>query len=193
MKKDLLISAAVAVVAGLVAGGILLAAHPVAQVAGDFPGGITPSQLFTANSATNSVSPISGLPNLLVSGAISAGGVTANNQIPLIYTAVATYPWTPSSTSAVTIASSSFTAAQTSTQIAFNASGFAIGDPCVAQISGTTSTLFTTGSVTAVSGGAVTSTVTILNATGATVTLTVTSTVTGVTSTIKTTCFATGV
>jgi len=183
-------------VAAAVVGGLLVGVvgHFLApMVGGDFAGGIVPNNLWSGNSTTNSVSPISGLPNILTTGSLSAGGIATNNQVTALYTAVATYPWTPSSTSAITIASSTFTAAQTSTQIAFVSSGFAVNDVCEVRYDGTTSTLFTTGLVTAVSGSNVTTTVTFLNATGATVPLTVTSTITGVTSTLKATCIHTGV
>src|SRR5579884_4310926 len=87
--------AAVIGVLVLVAGiyvGSLYAVNNASQVGGDFPGGIVPSQLFSANSGTNSVSPISGLPNLLVPGSISAGGTSANNQVTVVYTATTAYP-----------------------------------------------------------------------------------------------------
>jgi hypothetical protein len=157
------------------------------QTGGDFAGGITPSQLFTANTTTNSVTPI--VSNLYVNGGISAGGVAAGNQITAVYTGVAIWP-----VAATTILSSSTPfGSATTTQVSFNAAGFAIGDPCEVEYTGTTSTLLTSANVTAVNGNAVTSTVNVLNATGASVTVTATSTVTGVSSTIKTTCYHTGV
>jgi len=173
-------------VLGSLVGGIIGAKYFAPSLGGSFAGGVTPNQLLQASVVNGGVTPVGSL-------SFGFGGTAPANQITEIYTAVATYPWTPSSTSAITIASSSFTAAQTSTQIAFNAPGFVVNDHCQVQYTGTTSTLYTTGIVTAVNGNAVTSTITFLNATGATVPMTVTSTVTGVTSTVKATCFATGV
>ena len=170
-------------------GGFIGAKVSAPLTGGDIAGGVMPTNLWTGNGATNSVTPVTA--NVLVPGAISAGGVSANNQIPVIYTAVQTWPWTPSSTNPVTIASG--TNNTTSTTVSFNSPGFVVGDPCEVQYTGTTSTLFTQAFVTAVNGNAVTSTVSLLNATLASITATVTSTVTGVTSTLKATCLATGV
>jgi hypothetical protein len=194
MNNKVLISL---LVVGSLVGGIVGAHFFAPILGGDFAGGNLPSQLMTGvdapvGSAPGYVSPVGGLA-LFAQGGIGAGGTAAANNITETYTAVATYPWTPSSTSAITIASSTFTAAQTSTQISFTAPGFVIGDPCEVQYSGTTSTLVTQAYVTAVSGNSVTTTVSLYNYTGATVQMTVTSTVTGVTSTVKATCIATGV
>jgi hypothetical protein len=181
------------IITGLVAVvlSVFIANYGQPLLGGDFAGGIVPSQLFSANTATQSITPLNGVPNLLLNGNISVGGVSANNQVTDVYTAVETYPWTQSSTSAIVIASG--TTNTTSTSFAFNAPGFAVGDPCEVQYSGTTSTLYTQGFVSAVNGSAVTTTVTFLNSTLASITMTVTSTVTGVTSTVKSTCIATGV
>jgi hypothetical protein len=159
----------------------------VDTLGGDFAGGITPSNLFTASTATNSVTPI--LSNVLVPGTVSVGGTGVNNQVTTVYTGVATYP-----SAAVTLLSSSTPfGSATTTQVAFTASGFSVGDPCEVEYTFTTSTVLTSANVTAVSGNAVTSTATFLNTIGSSITLTVTSTVTGVSSTVKTTCFHTGV
>ena len=159
------------------------------QLGGDFAGGITPNNLFSANVSLSSVTPV--LSNLYVNGGISAGGVGANNQITTIYTATAAYPTVAGTIGSA--ATSTFTAQATTTQVAFNAAGFSIGDDCNVTYTGTTSTLIYSGTVTAVSGSAVTSTITMLNATGSIIPVTVTSTVTGASSTIKATCFHTGV
>jgi hypothetical protein len=175
----------VAVVAGAV--GSYLVQTPL--LGGDFAGGITPSQLFTASTATNSVSPI--LSNMLVPGAVSAGGVAANNQITVAYTATTSYPTVGSSTLGPVTANTS----ATTTQVTLIAAGFAVGDACeVAYNAGPTSTAFGADAfVTAVNGGTATATVTFWNGGIATTTLNATSTVTGVSSTLKTTCFHTGV
>lgn len=159
-----------------------------AQTGGDFAGGIVPTNLWTGNAATNSVTPVTA--NVLVNGAISIGGTSANNQFPVAYTAVAVYP---GQTSLSIPSGASPSSSATTTQVAFSASGFAIGDPCEVQYNFSTSTIITSGNVSAVNGSAVTTTVSLLNTTGAGVTATVTSTVTGASSTIKATCFATGV
>ena len=186
MKKDLIISAVAGGVIAVVLGVVLSVTGVTPSIAGDFAGGIQPSNLFTANVGANSVTP--SLSNLLVNGAISAGGVSANNQLPEIYTGVANWP-----ASSTSIATSSFSTAATTTSVSFTSAGFVIGDPCEAQYTGTTSTLITQAYVTAVSGSQVTSTVTFINISGAAISVLPTSTVTGVTSTLKTTCFATGV
>jgi hypothetical protein len=138
------------------------------QLGGDFAGGVTPTNLFSASTASNSVTPV--LSNLLVSGAVSAGGTGANNQLPIIYTAVATYPG-QTSLSIPSLASA--TSSATTTQISFSAAGFTVGDPCEVQYSFSTSTLITSANVTAVSGSSVTTTVSLLNVSGSSITATV--------------------
>jgi hypothetical protein len=81
------------VVAALVAGavgGVLGAKVLTPQLAGDFAGGITRTQLFSASVSTNSATP--NLSNLYVPGAVSVSGVSANNQITALYTATTSYP-----------------------------------------------------------------------------------------------------
>lgn len=193
MNNKLLIAIlAVASIVGGVVGAFGL--NQVApMVGGDFAGGVLPSQLFTGSAsggASNNgyVSPVGNL-GLLSNGAIGAGGVSANNALTVIYTGVSVWP-----TAATTILSSSTPfGSATTTQVSFTASGFSVGDPCEVEYTGTTSTLFMSANVSAVSGNAVTSTVSILNASGASITVAVTSTVTGVSSTLKSTCFHTGV
>lgn len=155
---------------------------------GDFAGGIVPSQLFTANSSQNSVTPV--LSNLYLNGGVSVGGTAAANQIPVIYTATTSYPST-----AVTLGGFTASTSTTSTSFAFSASGFSVGDACEVGYNGatTTSAFGLDALITAVSGNNVTATVTFWNGASTAITLTVTSTVTGASSTIKTTCFHTGV
>jgi hypothetical protein len=185
MNNKLLIG--LMVVLGVVGGmvGAVLVKGPL--TGGDYAGGIQPSQLFTGNVTTNSVTP--NLANLLVSGAVSAGGIAANNQITAIYTAVQNFPTIGGTFAAGATPSSTVT----STNIAFSANGFAVGDTCEIEYNFTTSTLLTSGNVSAVSGSNVTTTVTFLNATGLSVSDAATSTITGVSSTVKATCYHTGV
>jgi hypothetical protein len=162
------------------------------QTGGDFAGGITPSQLFTANSSANSITPV--LSNLYLTGGVSVGGTAAANQIPVIYTATTQFP----ATTTLTLGPIQATTSTTSTAVSFSASGFAIGDACEVFYNGngTSTTAFgADGFITAysTSTGAATATVTFWNGNSAAITFTVTSTVTGVSSTIKTTCFHTGV
>lgn len=157
---------------------------------GDFAGGITPSQFFTGNASTNSVTP--NLSNLYLNGGISVGGTGANNQIPVVYTATTAYP-VSSNVNLGPLVSSTSTA---TTTVSFNAAGFSVGDACEISYNGVTSTpdaFGADGFVTAVSGNAVTTTVTFWNGAGRVTTLTVTSTVTSASSTLKATCFHTGV
>jgi hypothetical protein len=186
------VSIALLVVLSLV-GGVIGAKVLAPLIGGDFAGGIVPSNLWTGNAASNYVNPV-GTFAVAAPGGFYFGGTAANNQVPTVYTAVGTYPWTPSSTSAITISSlASASSSATTTSLSFTAPGFSVGDPCEVQYTGSTSTLITSANVTAVSGSAVTSTATFLNVSGSSVTLYATSTVTGVTSTIKLTCIATGV
>ena len=174
-------------------GGWAIANKP--QLGGDFAGGQVPSNLWTGSAATNSVSPITS--NVFIPGAVSAGGVGANNQVTIVYTAVTTYPWTPSSTGGILLGPVSATTSTTSTVLAFNATGFAVGDACEVAFNGTTSSLpfgadaFVTSVATATN--AVSATVTFWNGANQIIGFNNTSTGSGVTSTLKTTCFHTGV
>src|SRR5271168_3653209 len=127
---------AVALVAGVVGGYAVNKLSSNQLLGGDFAGGITPSQLFSASTVTNSVTPI--LSNLFVSGAVSAGGTAASNQVTTLYTATTSYP-----SAAVTLGGYQSTTSTTSTNISFNASGFSVGDACeIAYNSAPTSTPF---------------------------------------------------
>ena len=46
------------------------------NLGGDFPGGIVPSQLWTADTSTDSLTPVNGLPNIVLSGNLTAGSIT---------------------------------------------------------------------------------------------------------------------
>jgi hypothetical protein len=175
----------IALVCGVVGSVFVNAITPM--VGGDFAGGIQPANLFTANASTNSVTP--NLSNLLLNGAISVGGQSANNQITQQYTAVGFYP----SVGGSIISGATPSSSATSTTLAFTAPGFSVGDPCEIEYNMTTSSLLTSGNVTAVNGSAVTTTISLENISGSNIPVTVTSTITGVTSTVKATCFHTGV
>jgi hypothetical protein len=185
MNKKLLVA-----FAGLIAVVGLVSFSNRQQLGGDFPQGMQPSQLLTASSGASSVSPVSGLPNFLVPGAISAGGVAAGNQLTVVYTATTSYPSAAANLGPIQAATST-----TSTVVSFVASGFSVGDPCEVSYNGATTTgAFGADSfVTAVNGNAVSATVTFWNGAGSLITLTPTSSATGVSSTLKTTCFHTGV
>jgi hypothetical protein len=201
MNKTLIGFVAVVGVLGLAIGfGVGWSAKPAAQTGGDFPGGQAPSQLLSASvsggAGSGYVTPVGNLA-MLPTGAIGAGGQAANNAVTEIYTAVATYPWTPSSTSAITLGPIQSTTSTAVTQLAFTSAGFVVGDACEVFYNGA-STTATQGFgadafVTAVSGNAVTSTVTFWNGATSTIPLNVTSTASGVTSTLKVTCFHAGV
>jgi hypothetical protein len=192
MNNKLLISlvAVFALVGGFAVG---LHAQPQPLKGGDFAGGVVPGNLFTANAGTNSVTPV--LSNLLVPGAVSTGGVSANNQVTVVYTATAQFPTASAGVSLLGPVSA--TTSTTSTVLAFNSPGFAVGDACEVAYNGSTSTLpfgadaFVTSVST--SSNAVSATVTFWNGAATLIIgLSPTST-TGVTSTLKTTCFHTGV
>jgi hypothetical protein len=190
MNNKLLIG--LALVAGIVGGVVgVFAVNQLtsSQLGGDFAGGITPSNLFSANVSANSVTP--NLSNMYLNGGISVGGTAANNQIPVVYTATTVYP-----ASAVTLGPIQATTSTTSTAVSFTATGFSVGDACEVAYNGngTSTTPFGADAfITSVSGNAATATVTFWNGNSASLTLTATSTVTGVSSTLKTTCFHTGV
>jgi hypothetical protein len=150
---------------------------------GDFAGGILPSQLFTANTATNGITPIGNL-------SIGFGGTAAANLIPVLYTATTAYP-----AATVTLGPLVSSTSTTSTVLSFIAPGFSVGDGCEVAYNGTTSTLpfGADAFVTAVNGNSVSTTATIWNGAGSIITLTPTSSATGVSSTLKVTCFHTGV
>lgn len=198
MNNKLLVglSVAVALVVGLFIGRIGTS-QPL--TGGDFPGGQAPSQLLSASvsggAGSGYVTPVGNLA-MLPTGAIGAGGQSANNAVTEIYTSVVTYPWTPSSTSAVTLGPIAGATSTTSTVMSFTAPGFSVGDACEISYNGipTSSALFgADGFITSVSGNAASATVTFWNGMSTATTLTVTSTATGVTSTLKATCFHTGV
>jgi len=189
--KEYLKAGLVGAVAIFLGGFLALRFGPVAapQTGGDFAGGIQPSQLFSANVTTNSVTP--NLSNLYVNGAVSVGGTGANNQVTAFYTATTAYP-----TAAVTLGPVTASTSTTSTAESFNAPGFSVGDACEVAYNGNGTSTLPFGAdafISAVSGNAVTATVTFWNGNTANLTLTVTSTVTGASSTLKTTCFHTGV
>lgn len=190
--KEYLKDGLVLLVAAALGGLVVVGVTRPADLAGDFPGGITPTQLFTANSSAGSVSPISGLPNVLVPGAISAGGTVAANQVTVVYTATTSYP-----TANVNLGPIQATTSTTSTTLAFNASGFSVGDACEVTYNGATTTgafgadAFITSVST--STNAATATITFWNGASSLITFTPTSSATGVSSTLKTTCFHTGV
>jgi hypothetical protein len=188
MKDKLILGLTVAV--AVFVGVLGLRLIPGTQTGGDYAGGIQPSNLFTGNVTTNSVTP--NLSNLFLNGSISVGGQAANNQIPVVYTATTAYP-ASSNVLRGPLVSSTSTA---TTSVAFTSSGFSVGDACEVTYNGagtSTNALGADAFVTAVSGSNVTATVTFWNGASGVTTFTVTSTVTGVSSSLKATCFHTGV
>ena len=180
MNKKYLALIGIVVIAGALYLGL---ASNKPLLGGDFAGGIVPNQLFTANTATNGITPIGNL-------SVGFGGTAAANQIPVVYTATTSYP-----AAQVTLGPITANNSATSTSFAFNASGLSVGDSCEVAYNGNTSTAAfgADAFVTAVNGNAVTSTVTFWNGSTASTTLNVTSTATGASSTLKATCFHTGV
>ena len=166
-----------------VAGFQFVAGGVTPMLGGDFAGGVTPTNLLTASVSNGGVTPVGNL-------AFGFGGTAPANQIVTLYTATEAYPATAFNLGAITNATSA-----TSTSFGFTASGFSVGDPCEVGYNGatTTSAFGADAFVTAVSGNAVTTTVTFWNGSSAAITLTATSSATGVSSTLKTTCFHTGV
>jgi hypothetical protein len=190
--KDKLILGGVVLVAVFL-GVLALRLVPV-QTGGDFPMGNVPTQLMTGvdspvGSAPGYVQPVGGLA-LLSPGGVGAGGTAAANNVTVIYTATTTYPAATVTLGGITAATST-----TSTVVSYTACGFSVGDACEASYNGgPTSTPFGADSfVSAVSGCAVSATVTFWNGASSAVTLLQTSTATGVSSTLKDTCFHTGV
>jgi hypothetical protein len=190
MKKDLIISAVAGAAIALVVGGIFVFTRP-AQLAGDFPGGIVPSNLFTASAANNSVTPV--LSNLLVNGAVSAGGTAAANQTVQQFTATTSYP----TASTVTLGPVSASTSTTSTSINIPFGGFSIGDPCSEIFyngaSSSAPLVSYDGNITAVGSGSATATVIFFNASSSSVVFNTTSSATGASSTLKVTCRHAGV
>jgi hypothetical protein len=166
----------------IVVAAFFIGTHSVTQTGGDFAGGIVPSQLFTANAGTNSVTP--NLSNLLVNGAVSAGGVAAANQITVQYTGTTVYPGTSTVLGPLGAATST-----TSTVVSFTSAGFTVGDSCEVFYALTNPTatwpVFLSANVTAVSGSLVSSTVSFQNGSSSQQTLN--------SSTLKVTCSHTGV
>jgi hypothetical protein len=173
--KALLVSVIVSVV--VVAGAFIFFRPSVSTPFGDFPGGVSPTQVWTANANTNSVTPVNGLPNLLLNGGLSVGGQFTQQQITAIYTA-------SSSISATTTlgaiglvsstATSSFSIPANATS-GFSVANLQVGDPCTGGTNNTST--FVDGCViSAVGGGNATGTFAYSNITNATLT-TVTSTV----------------
>jgi hypothetical protein len=182
-KKDLLVVAAVVVVCSIV-GGFVGAKVFAPQLAGDFPGGITPNNLLQANVSNGGLTPVGSL-------SFGFGGTAPANQIVTLVTTDVNYP-TSTNVNLGPLVSSTSTA---TTSVAFSASGLSVGDACEVSYNGATTTgAFGADSfVTAVSGSNVTATVTFWNGGAAAIALTPTSSATGISSTLKTTCFHTGV
>jgi hypothetical protein len=160
----------------LVVGGVIGYSF-VPKLFGDFSGGQTPSQIFTANISTNSISPINALQNIYTTGAIGVGGTGQYNQVSAIYSASSSLTAT-TTLGAIGLASS--TATSTFSLPANATSGFAVtglqvGDPCFGGTNNT-STAVDNCIITAVGGGSATGTFAYSNLTGGTVT-TLTSTV----------------
>jgi hypothetical protein len=177
--------AVLALLAGVVGGYVVNKLSPL--VGGDFAGGIVPSQLFSASTATNSVSPI--LSNLLVPGAVSVGGVAANDQITTLYTATTSYP---AGTSTVSLGPVTSASSAATTTVGGLSGPFAVGDACEVTYTGApTNTAFGADAfISAVNGNAASATVTLWNGGAATTTFTGSSTLPLV---LKATCFHTGV
>lgn len=142
--------------------------HSAGNQASALPGGVVPGQLFTANTSNNSVSPVSGLPNIFTNGSVSAGGVTQYNQTQALWTAssspasVVTLGPFGSTTSTATSSFSIVANATTSVYV----SNLRVGDPCEGGAS--TSTVVVDGcSITAVGNGSATGTLSYGNLTGA--------------------------
>src|SRR5260221_13856877 len=91
MEKTLVWSAIVGGLIVAVIGGIIIYSLPPAKLSGDFAGGQTPSQLFTANVGTNSITPIPALQNIYTPGAVSVGGTNLYNQVVAVYTASSSF------------------------------------------------------------------------------------------------------
>jgi hypothetical protein len=186
-KERTLLYVLAVVVVGLLVIGFF---HGGILTGGDFAGGIVPSQLFTANSGANSVTPI--LSNVLVPGAVSIGGTSANYQTAAQYTATTSYP-----ASAITLGPNGATTSTTSTSITVPSGAFSVGDPCSEIFyngaSSTAPIVSYDGNITAVGSGTATATVIFFNASSGSVTFNPTSTVTGVSSTLKVTCRHAGV
>jgi hypothetical protein len=176
-------------IAGLVI-GFFVGKALLPQLGGDFAGGIVPGNVWVCSAATQSCTPVNGVPNLYLNGAISVGGTAANNQIPVVYTATTSYPAT-----AFNLGPIQGTTSTTSTSQSFTAPGFSVGDACEVSYNGasTTGAFGADAFVTAVSGNAVTTTATFWNGGSSAITMNVTSSATGASSTLKVTCFHTGV
>jgi hypothetical protein len=177
-----------AVVLAVVVVGAVVLFHSSPQLAGDFPGGVLPTNLFTGNDAAGYVYPVGSLalggPNGLY-----VGGLAANNETVLQYTATTSYPVG----SAITLTTST----PTSTSLYIPVAGFSVGDPCSEisynGVSSTAPLVSYDGNITAVGNGGATATILFFSAATASQTFSVTSTATGVSSTLKATCRHAGV
>jgi hypothetical protein len=159
MKKSYLYLVGIVVIASAVVIAAGYSYRPSPNVAGDFPGGVTPTTLFTASSGASSISPISGLPNFYIPGATSVGGTGLYDQLS-IYATASTTPLT-----VATLGPLGSTTSSATTTASIQVAGLAIGDICSGGAA--TTTVYVSGCVvTAVSGGNATATVAFSNITG---------------------------
>ena len=189
MKTSEKVVAWIVVAAVIVLGVWFFLPKTAQQVAGDFPGGVVPTNLLTASVATQQVYPVGALAFAAPNG-LYIDGQSASNEFTAFYTATTSYPATNITLAAITAATST-----TSTVVGVPASGFSVGDACEVSYNGATTTgAFGADSfITAASAGSATATVTFWNGATSAILLTATSSATGVSSTLKVTCFHTGV
>jgi|SRR5580693_2087346 hypothetical protein len=116
MKKYLIIAGVVVVAVVAV---VVFRSSP--QLGGDFPGGVLPTNFFTGSDAAGYVYPVGSLA-LGAPNGVYVGGLAANNETVLQYTATTSYPLG----SAITLTTST----PTSTSLYIPVAGFSIGDPC---------------------------------------------------------------
>jgi hypothetical protein len=158
MEKKFVLSALIGgLIVAVVGGVILYSVSAPQQLAGDFPGGVQPSQLWSGSAATNSVTPISGLPNLALTGnatilgSLAVGGTAVTNQIALIGVGTSTL----NSTTFGPVGSTTSTATST---IPVNVGGFSVGDYCEISLTTVpTTTQFTAKGYVVVAGSATSS------------------------------------
>jgi hypothetical protein len=89
-KKDLLVVAAVVVLHSIV-GGFVGVKVFAPQLAGDFPGGVLPTNLLNGNAGAGYVYQVGSLA-LGAPNGLYTGGLNPNNEMTALYAATTTYP-----------------------------------------------------------------------------------------------------
>lgn len=155
MKKSIFAGSLVGLLVGVLVVSILHTASPKSfPLAGGFSGNHVPDQLWTGSADTNSVTPIPGLPNLYLTGALSVGGNGQYNQL----SAFASASGTPASAATLGPLGTSTSTATTSITLS-NTAGLSVGAICAGGVATTSLVAVSACTLTSTNGATGTATV----------------------------------